>query len=184
MRKTEQIQEQINESIELLDSFETYINQNFKLTINDEQTTKSLREIREYFEIKIPTDLNFMTVIALAREVAVKYQRATFLRDKQGVKLNLLAQTRQTKYNQAYQAAREEAKQTGGKPLAAESCKVEALIAVKDLDNSSNTQQVIFNYWDSICKTLVEVRKLIETISIALSGDAKIQRDFIVKEGK
>ena len=101
--------------------------------------------------------------------------------DKQKVKLVLLDQAREEEYNTVYNETREETRRETGKPLAAESCKVAAILATKQLQESVNTQQVIYNFWDGICKTLVEVRKLCETISIALSGDAKIQRDFIVK---
>ena len=93
----------------------------------------------------------------------------------------VLDQTRQEEYNKAYQEARDKNAELHGKPLAAESCKVAASLATKKLDESVNIQRVICNFWDGICKTLVEVRKLCEAMSISLSGDAKIQRDFIVK---
>lgn len=179
--KEEQILTKTDKSFELLDNLEDYINHNFRLITSSQGTKMSLEEIRSFFRVIIPEDISFPILVNLAREINEKYQRATYLRDKQKVKLALVDQTRIEKYNDAYQLAREETKREMGKPLAAKSCEVQASIATRILENSVNTQQVIYNFWDGICKTLVETRKHIEIISIALSGDAKIQRDFIIK---
>lgn len=171
------------ENKELLDSLDAYIDENFRLVIanNSEQ---SLKQIRKYFRIELPEDINFMTLVDTARVITEKYQQATYLRDKQKIKLVLLDQAREERYNTAYNDLREETRKETGKALAAESCKVAAILATKQLQESVNTQQVVHNFWDGICKTLVEVRKLCESMIIALSGDAKIQRDFIVKGDK
>lgn len=172
------------ETDNLLNELETYINDNFRIITNNSGTKRSLTEVREYFRIKIPDEISFAILVDLSSEIAKKYQQATYLRDKQKVKLAILDQTRLEAYNRAYQDAREQSRRELGKPLAAESCKVAAVLETKGLEDSVNSQSVIVGFWDGICKTLVEVRKLCETMSIALSGDAKIQRDFIIKGDK
>lgn len=180
-KRLQQITDNRSQTDELLYELEQYINENFRVVTNDQGKKRSLHEVRSYFRIKIPDEISFPILVDLASEIANKYQQATYLRDKQKVKLAILDQTRAEEYNRAYQYARTQSKAETGKSLAAESCKVAAILETKGLEDSVNSQQVIVSFWDGICKTLVEVRKLCETMSIALSGDAKIQRDFVVK---
>jgi len=175
-----EIQTKARERDELLDGMENYITNNFYLT-DDRGRKWTVLEARKYFKIEIPEEVNFLIIVKLAQELSEKYQKATYLRDKQKIKLSIIKNAQAEKYDSAYQTAREETRREMGKPLAAKSCEVAARLATKVLEDSSNTQQVIYDFWDGVCKTLVETRKHIEAISIALSGDAKIQRDFVVK---
>lgn len=175
MTTIKEIQEKIADSQELLKELESYIKNNFKVE------GKSINDIIEYFKVKIPEDINFMTLANTFREISNKYQRATGFRDTQKVKLSILENTQQEKYDEAYQAVREKALEDTGKPLAAKSCEVAAALSTYNLNNTAQVQKVIHDFWDKICKNLVETRKNCEGIIIALSGDAKIQRDFIVK---
>jgi len=136
---------------------------------------------KKYFKIKIPDDLNFQTVIDLAQEIWIKYQQAAGYRDSQQVQLAIMEQTKSDKYNTEYNAVRSQTQQQTGKPLAAESCKIHATLAVKDLDAGIATQKVSHSFWVKTCDTLSELRKLLEVISYALSGDARISKDFNIR---
>ena len=65
--------------------------------------------------------------------------------------------------------------------LAAESCKVAATLAVGDLENAISNQKVIHSFWVKTCDTLTEMRKLLELVGYALAGDARVQRDIVIR---
>jgi hypothetical protein len=95
--------------------------------------------------------------------------------------MTILEQAKFEKYHTAYQAARSRTEKEFGKPLAAESCKVEATLATKHLEDAIANQKVIKDFWNKTCETLTELRKLVEVMGYALSGDAKVSRDFVVR---
>jgi hypothetical protein len=142
---------------------------------------KTVMAWKKYFIIRIPNDMNFQTVIEMAQEIWIKYQQASAYRDSQQVQLAIMEQTKSDKYNTEYNAVRAQTQQQTGKPLAAESCKIHATLAVKDLDAAIANQKVIHSFWVKTCDTLSEMRKLLEVISYALSGDARISRDFNIR---
>jgi hypothetical protein len=141
----------------------------------------AIEQWKEYFLIKIPDEINFSTVIEVASQIFEKYQRAAYFRDKQTVQMSILEQAKVEKYHTAYQAARNKNEREFGKPLAAESCKTAANLATLDLEDAISNQRVIRDFWNKTCDTLTELRKLLELMARALSGDAYISRDFVVK---
>jgi hypothetical protein len=114
----------------------------------------------------------------------VKYQRAAFFRDSQQVNLAIMEQNKAEKYHTEFQHIRIKHQEQFGKPLAAESCKSAALLAIKDIESAIGNQKVIHTFWVKTCDTLTEMRKLIELCGYALSGDSRVQRDFVVRGGE
>lgn len=180
MINLENLKTQLTDAEEFNSKLGKYLDEAFKI-VDDEGNYLSIRDWKKYFNVKIPENINFPILIELAIEISKKYQEAAYYRDKQNVQLAILERVRGDKYYLAYQNARESTRRESGKALAAESCKVEAILATKELEEAMNSQKIICDFWDRTCKTLTDIRKLIEIIGFALSGDAKTQRDFIVR---
>lgn len=174
MKKLDEIKQQVNQSQEFLNELQEYLGKSLLIE------GKTMREWKRHFYIKIPDEITFPSVIILAAEVAQKYQEAASYRDEQTVQLTILEQTRADKYNEAYNKARTQSTKSG-KPLAAESCKVAACLEVQEIESALSSQRVIRDFWTKTCDTLVEIRKLLETVGRALGGDAWTNRDFVVK---
>jgi len=145
---------------------------------------KTLRQWRKHFHVSFPEDINFSTLIQKSLEICKKHQEAAFYRDKENTQLAILEQAKINKYNSAYNQVRREHQETYGKRLAADSCKAAALLEIKDIEEALSNQKIVSEFWHKTCILLSEVRKHLELIGYALSGDARIQRDFVVKEGK
>lgn len=182
---TENIKGRLEDTQEFLSELNGYLDENFKI-IGRSGKGYSIDTWREHFVVKIPPteEITFPTLIQLSAEIFKKYQEAAFYRDKQGVQMTVLEQSKFEKYHTAYQSARNRTEKAFGKPLAAESCKVEATLATKHLEDAIANQKVIKDFWNKTCETLTELRKLIEIMSYSLSGDAKVSRDFVVRTNR
>ena len=145
---------------------------------------QTMKYWKTYFKIEIPDEMNFSIMIKLAQEIWMKYQRAAYFRDSQQVQLAIMEHAKSDKYNTTYNNVRQDTQTKTGKPLAADSCKVAATLAVKDLDSAIGNQKVIHNFWVKTCDTLTELRKLTELICRALSGDAYLQKDLVIKQAR
>lgn len=182
VEETENIKQRLDDTKEFLSELNTYLDDNFKI-IGRSGNGYSIDTWREHFVIKIPPseEITFPVLVNLATEIFKKYQEAAYYRDKQGIQMTVLEQAKFEKYHTAYQTARSKNEKEFGKPLAAESCKVEATLATKHLEDAITNQRVIKDFWNKTCETLTELRKLVEIMSYALSGDAKVSRDFVVR---
>ena len=167
--------EQLKETQEFCGAVEEYLNENFLIE------GKTMIAWKKYFKVNIPEEINFHTIVILAQEIWLKYQQAAAYRDSQQVQLAIMEQTKADKYNSEYNSVRAQTQRDTGKPLAAESCKIHATLAVKDLDAAIANQRVVHTFWVKTCDTLTEMRKLLEVISYAISGDAKVNRDFNIR---
>jgi len=182
MSDISKIVKKLNDTSEFLEKLGVYLDENFKIAgLTGEGY--SIEEWKIHFLVKIPDEVTFPVLVKLAAEVFEKYQRAAYFRDKQTIQMSIMEQTKSEKFNGAYQNARHENEQKFGKPLAAESCKIAATLATKELDDAISNQKVVRDFWNKTCDTLTELRKLLELMGYALSGDARINRDFIVKGG-
>lgn len=175
MNDLSSIVEQQEEAKEFIDSVKNHLDENFKIE------GKTILEWRMFFTVDIPDEINFSTVIELSKEIAYKYQRAAYFRDNEIVQSSFVEQGKFIKYYEAYNDVRTETQQKTGKPLAAESCKVAATIATKKMELAIARQKAIKDFWVRTCDVLTEMRKLIELMGYALSGDARTQRDFVVR---
>lgn len=178
MEEKDILLQKMKDTQEFCAGVERYVKDNFQVE------GKSMLAWKQYFHVKIPDEINFPTMIILVQEIWEKYQRAAFFRDAQQVQLAIMEQAKSDRYNTEYNFARTSTQNETGKPLAAESCKIAAILAVKDLEAAISNQKVIHNFWVKTCDTLTELRKLLELASFALSGDAKIQRDMIIRNDK
>jgi len=174
---TEKIAQKLKETQDFCSAVENHLKDNFLIE------GKTMAEWKKYFKIAIPNDISFSTVVDLSQEIWMKYQRSAFFRDSQQVQLAIMEQSKSDKYNTTYNDIRADTQRKTGKPLAAESCKIAATLEVKDLDSAISNQKVIHTFWVKTCDTLTELRKLLELMGYALSGDARIQRDVIIKGG-
>jgi len=172
---TEKIVKKLKDTQSFCATVEGHLATNFLVENN------TMKEWKTYFMVEIPEEINFSTLIIIAQEIWMKYQRAACFRDSQQVQLAIMEQAKSDKYNTEYNFIRQDTQQKTGKPLAAESCKISATLAVKDLDSAIANQQVIHNFWVKTCNTLTELRKLLELMGYALSGDARIQRDVVIR---
>ena len=182
MSDMSRIAKKLKETTEFLGELGKYIDDNFKIC-GITGKGYSVEEWKEYFLIDIPDEVTFPVLVDLAAQVFDKYQRAAYFRDKQSIQMSILEQTKTEKYHNAYQGARTENEQKFGKPLAAESCRTAAILATKELEDAISNQKVIRDFWNKTCDTLTELRKLLELMGRALSGDSYLHRDFIVKDG-
>ena len=142
---------------------------------------KTLTQWKRYFYVKIPDDINFLTIIKLTQEIAKKYQEAARLRDEFTVQLAILDQGKNSKYTNAYNNIRLEHERKYNKTLAADSCKVAATVAIHSLETAISHQKIVKEFWAETCRTLVEIRKHVEVMARALSGDSFTQRDLMFK---
>jgi hypothetical protein len=181
MKDMERISKKLKNTNEFLEKLGKYLDENFRLT-GSSGKQYTVEDWKKFFHIDIPDEINFMVIVNLAAEIFDKYQKASYFRDKQIIQMSILEQSRSDKYNTAYQIARTTNEEKFNKPLAAESCKVAATLAVKDLEDAISNQKVIKDFWNKTCDTLTELRKLVEVICRALSGDSYIQRDTIIKD--
>jgi len=180
MSDMSRISSKLKDTTEFLNKLSGYLDENFKI-FGVTGKGYSVEEWKEYFLIDIPDEITFPVLIDLAAQVFEKYQKAAYFRDKQSIQMSILEQTKAEKYHSAYQSARTENEQKFGKPLAAESCKVSATLATKELEDAISNQKVVRDFWNKTCDTLTELRKLLELMGYALSGDARINRDFVVR---
>lgn len=180
MSDMSRIAKKLKDTSEFLNELGQYIDDNFKIA-GVTGRGHSVEEWKEYFLIDIPDEITFPVLIDLAAQVFEKYQRAAYFRDKQSIQMSILEQTKAEKHDDAYQEARHRNEEKFGKPLAAESCKVAARLATKGLEDAISNQRVIRDFWNKTCDTLTELRKLLELMGYALSGDARINRDFVVR---
>ena len=178
MTSVEQLASKLKATQEFTSAVEKYLDENFLIE------GKTTRQWKGKFFIKIPSEITFPTVVNLATQIWNNFQEASYYRDKQITQLAIMEQTKLDKYNEAYQVARMQSVKDHGKPMAAESCKIEAIIVVQDLENAINNQKVVKDFWVKTCQTLTEMRKLLEIIGHALAGDSRVSRDFVIKTGE
>ncbi len=171
----EKIAKKLQETQEFCTAVKGHLDENFLVE------GKKIVEWKKYFKIDIPDEMSFASIVNLGQEIWIKYQRAAYFRDAQQVQLAIMEQSKSDKYNTTYNDLRADTQQKTGKPLAAESCKIAATLAVSELDNAISNQKVIHTFWVKTCDTLTELRKLLELMGYALSSDARIQKDFVVR---
>jgi len=181
MSDISKITERLEGTQEFLDQLGDHLDKNFRL-VDANGKRRTIKQWKEFFHIKIPDEVNFMVLVDLASIIFAKYQTASYFRDKQIIQMSILEQTKSDKYNNAYQNARKENEIKFGKPLAADSCKIAASLEVKDIEDAIQNQAVVKDFWVKTCQTLTELRKLLETMGFALSGDARINKDFVIKK--
>lgn len=178
----EKVKEILNTSQEFLNELETHILKD--ILIGDNTEKKTIRQWKEYFKIVLPEDINFLTLVNVTKEIFKKYQKAAYFRDKENIEASVLEQSRNDTYRDSYKKILDKSIADFGKPLSAESCKNEAFLSVKGLEDIIATQKVIKDFWNKTCDTLTELRKLIEIMSYALSADSRVGKDFVVYESK
>jgi hypothetical protein len=180
MEDMSRLSKKLKETTEFLNKLGQYLDENFKI-VGAAGKGYSIEEWKEYFLIDIPDEVTFPVLVDLAAQIFEKYQRAAYFRDKQTIQMSILDQTKAEKYHSAYQDARKQNEEKFNKPLAAESCKVAATVATKELEDAISNQKVVRDFWNKTCDTLTELRKLLELMGYALSGDARVNRDFVVR---
>lgn len=178
MESLDSLAKKLNNTQEFCKAVEEHLDENFLVE------GKTMKAWKRYFKVDIPEELNFPSVIILVQDIWKKYQQAAHYRDSQQVQLAIMEQTIKDKYHTEYEAIRSATQHKTGKPLAQKSCEVHATLAVKELDAAISNQKVIHTFWVKTCDTLTELRKLLEIIGYALSGDARINRDFNIRGGQ
>lgn len=172
MKDIQLITQQFNNAQEFNNELSDYLDTNMMFG------SKTPKEWKKEFFIELPENIDFENVIQISAELFTKYQRASYLRDKETMQLTILEQSRIDKYNTAYNNVRTEHEEKFNKGLAAESCKIAANLAVKDLEDAISNQKVAKDFWKSMCDTLVELRKLVDMMGYALANDARIGREL------
>lgn len=145
--------------------------------IND----RTISSWKEHFHIEIPEEINPTIIIKKSAEISRKYQEAAFFRERQNVQLAILEQAYTNKYHTAYNVARELHQKEFGKNLSADSCKVAASLAIKDIEEAISNQKVVSEFWNKTCATLIEIRKHLELMGHSLATEARVGRDFVFK---
>ncbi len=173
-----EIQERLKQTNEFLGGVSKFLDDNFIVE------GRTLLQWKKWFKIDFPDDINFSTIIKISSSIAYKFQIAANYRDKQTVQMAILEQAKLEKYHTAYQVAQDKNKKEFNKPLAAESCRNEAILAVSDLEDAIQHQKVVKDFWVKTCNTLSEMRKLLELVGYALSTDARVNRDFVIRTEK
>lgn len=175
MASLDQLAKKLKDTQEFRNKVEDHLSENFLIE------GKTMSAWKKYFYIDIPDNLDFHAIIGIAADIWSKYQRAAHYRDSQQVQLAIMEQTKADKYNTEYNTIRSQTQQETGKPLAADSCKIHATLAVKDLDNAISNQKVVHTFWVKTCDTLTELRKLLEIIGYAVGADIRVQKEFNIK---
>lgn len=152
-----------------------FLHKNF--IIND----KTISDWKKHFHVEIPEEITFPNLVKKSAEIARKYQEATFFREKQTIQLAILEQAMTSKFNIAYNNAREQHQKEFGKALAADSCKAAAALEIKDLEEAISNQRVVSDFWNKTCLALIEMRKHLELMGHALAAEARAGRDFVFK---
>ena len=175
MEKVEEIATSVEEAHQFNRKLGEFLYKSF--VIND----RTIPSWKKHFHVDIPEDMSFALIIKKSSEVSRKYQEATFFRERQMIQLAILEQTKTNKFHVAYNDAREGHQKEFGKNLAADSCKVVASLAIKDIEEAIANQKVVSDFWNKTCASLIETRKHLELIGRALSGEAMAGRDFVFK---
>lgn len=175
MKDVEKITTQLKNAQEFNHILSEYLNDNLKFG------QKSPKEWKEYFYVKIPDEINFHTIVSLSRELFIKYQKAAALRDKETLQLTILEQSKDDKFNEAFQKAQDDHRSKYNKSLAAASCEIEGLLAIKDIQDAIANQKIARDFWVNTCKTLDTLRKLLESIGYALANDVRVNKDFNIR---
>jgi hypothetical protein len=175
MSDLDSLKKRQKEISEFLQGVKTHLNNNFEIE------GKTILEWRKFFTIEIPEEVTFAVLVELSKEIAYKYQRAAYFRDNEMVQSAFIDQSKFEKYYETYNDVRVSTQQKTGKPLAAESCKVAAILATKNFESGMTQQKAIKDFWIKTCDVLTEMRKLVELMGYALSSDARVQRDFVVR---
>lgn len=179
MENFKDIKERFKNTETFLNEFNKSIDSSFKIKGGDKNL--SIKEWRRYFYIKVPIDVSFQGLIDTSVSLMRKYQEACNYRDQSLAQLSVFEQIKDEKYHSAFQEARRENERKFNKPLAAESCKTAAKLAIQELEDPLVYQKAIKDFWDKTCSMLIEVRKLIELMLRALSGDSYLQREINIK---
>lgn len=174
--KIKLIQDELNETIEVLDELDVHLDKTFLIE------GKTRREWRRKLLVNLPEEeITFADVIKLSIKIANNYQTAAFHRDNQALTIDTLSRSREVRYNQAYQEILNNYIRDTGKSLAASSCAIKASGAVQELDSAVSAKKILKDFWAKTCETLVETRKNLEIILRALGEDSRAGRDFTVK---
>jgi len=169
----------IKDTQEYLNKFSKYIDTNF--LIPGGEKTMTIRDWRAYFFIKIPKDITPPILVELSQDLIYKYQEACTYRDQHLSKMTIISHIKDEKYHLAYQDARTENERKFNKPLSAESCRTQATLAIKDLDDAISSQKAIKDFWDRTCSILIETRKIIEMMGRAISSEIYAQKEITFK---
>lgn len=171
----ERLAERLSNTQEFCQIVEKHIEDNFIIE------GKSMVEWKRHFYIQIPENLDFHAVVMLAADLWSKCQEVARYRDAQQVQLAIMEQSKSDKYLTEYNAIRASTQAESGRPLAADSCKVHATLAVKELDGAIGNQKVVHSFWVKTYDTLTEMRKLLEIIGYAVSADLKLNQEINIR---
>jgi len=172
MKDVEIIAKKFNNAQEFNNQLSSYLTENLKFG------DKTPKEWKQYFFIKIPSEISLASIVDLSAEIFSKYQQAAVYRDKETMQLTIMEQAKVDKYHAAYQDERKEHEQKFNKTLAAKSCEVAAQLKIKELEDAISNQKVARDFWKATCDTLTELRKHIETMNWALAADARLNKDI------
>ena len=175
MSRIENTVKELDDAQEFLVELDKYVSKNFVIE------GKTIDQWKRFFEIPIPDDVSFQTVVELSKRILKKYQLAAYYRDKHTISISILEQSKADEYYSAYNTAQEDNKRKYNKPLAAESCKVSAMLATRKWNSATTMQKSIRDFWAKTCDTLTELRKNVEQLGRALASDAYSQKDIIYK---
>lgn len=134
---------------------------------------QSFQYWKEHFKIEIPTDLNPQQCRDLNIEILRLYQEATFYKLLVDGRSESLKGTNYSSYRQAFTRLVQQYKDSGQRLPSKDTLETLANESTKDITDAIVHTDIELAFWKGIINSLDTCRKILETVSISLSVEAK-----------
>ena len=134
---------------------------------------KSMSEWKNHFYVKIPPDLNPVTVREVDMKLMELYQEASFLKIAAHIRLTSMNGSTHTAFREQFNKIVSEYKDKGNRIPSKETITTLAEESISNEKDAIVHAEIELNFWKEILNHLQECRKLIENATINLASEAK-----------
>lgn len=159
--------DQLKKSKKLHDQFADKFRTQYKVS------GKLMSAWKEHFTIKIPSDLNPQLAQMVDTTLQERHQEATFYKAEAEARLSAFQSANNERYRGKYAALVAEYKNSGSKLPAKDTLTMLAEDATSEIKDSLTHAEIELAFWKEILQDLSNTRKIVETIVITMSVEAK-----------
>lgn len=134
---------------------------------------KLMSEWKQYFKVKIPSDLNPQTCLSIGSKIIGFYQEASFLKAEAEARLAAYKSATDDKYRTRYAELVTEYKAESKKIPAKDTLAELASYDIGDIKNALVHSEIELAFWKEMLNNLNHARKTIENATIGLGIEAK-----------
>ena len=138
---------------------------------------KLMEEWKEYFNISVPPDINPSQCREFGSQILGLYQEATFYKATSEARLQSLKGSGASSFRRAFANLVAEYRGEGKKLPSKDTLQNLAEEEGKDIQDAIIHGDIEVSFWKSVISNLDICRKIVDTISISLSVEAKALRD-------